>query len=220
MNEYNRTRAKILGVLIRDARLHAGRTVADCARVLGSTPEAFTAVERGIENLSLPDLEVLAMYLGVPLDHFWGDKTLGAPHRINYDDILIERQRAVGQALTAAREAVERSAADAAKELEVDVETIEAYEAGTTAVPLFHLEKLGRYYGHSLQHFIDHEYPPFRTHEDVQRIKTRFDALDPEMKAFVVEPINESYLDIALRLSRMDVNALRSVAENILNITF
>lgn len=220
MNEYNRTRAKILGVLIRDARLHAGRTTEDCARVLGCTSEAFTAIEKGIDILSLPDLEVLAMYLGVPLDHFWGDKTLGAPHRINYDDILAERQRAVGQALTAAREAVGHSVADAAAELDVDVETIEAYEAGTTAVPLFHLEKLGRLYGHSLQHFIDQEYPPLRQHEAVQRIKTHFDALDPEMKAFVVEPINESYLDIALRLSKMDVNSLRAVAENILNITF
>ena len=57
-------------------------------------------------------------------------------------------------------------------------------------------------------------------HEAEQKIRDRFESLPPEMQKFVTEPINISYLDIAVRLSEMNVNALRTVAENILNITF
>ena len=75
MNEFDRTRAKILGVLLLDARLHAGRTQEECGRMLESSAEEYSAFESGDATPTLPQLEALAMYLNVSLDHFWGDKT-------------------------------------------------------------------------------------------------------------------------------------------------
>lgn len=220
MNEFNRTRAKILGVLIRDARLHAGRSLADCGQLLSLSAEAFEKVELGQEVLGLPEIEALAMYLKVPLNHFWGDQTIGRRHRTQYNDLIQERHKVIGSYLRQAREKEERSLQDLANEIKVTPAIIEAYEMGTTPIPLFHLDRLARFLGHSLNFFIADGQGPLAEHEAAQKIEQRLQNLSPEMRSFVSEPINISYLEIAMRLSDMDVKALRSVAENILNITF
>src|SRR5690606_16356552 len=69
--EAYRIRGKMIGVLLRDARLDAGRSLDDCARVLQVAPEDIEAWEFGDQVPSLPQLEILAYYLGVPVSHFW-----------------------------------------------------------------------------------------------------------------------------------------------------
>lgn len=220
MNEYNRTRAKILGVLIRDARLYAGRTAEDCARLLHISPEAFHQAEIGESVLALPALEALAMYLGVSLDHFWGDQVIGLTRRTDYSQFMARQNERIGRLLREAREKEGRSQADLAQEIKGTAEEIAAYESGRTPIPILELDRLARYLGHSLNYFIDDNDPLLVDHEMEQRMKQRLADLPPEVRAFVAEPINLSYLEIAMRLSRMNVKELRTVAENILNITF
>ena len=221
MNEFDRTRAKILGVLILDARLHAGRTQEDCGRLLGLTVDQFRQIEQGDAAPALPQLEALAMYLDVSLNHFWGNTTINKPRRTEFEDEMAARRHAIGQLLSKARSEANRSVQDLALEIKISPTRIQEYEEGKVAIPLFHLERLARYLGHSLNYFMNHdENSLLSQHEANQKIKDHFDSLPSEMQQFVTEPINISYLDIAVRLSDMNVNALRTVAENILNITF
>ncbi|MCB0032574.1 MAG: transcriptional regulator [Anaerolineales bacterium] len=220
MNEYNRTRAKILGVLIRDARLYAGRTIEDCAKLLHLSPEAFIEAEIGERILSLPDLEALSMYLDVSLDHFWGDQVIGRKRRTDYTQFVARQNERIGRLLREARQQEGRAQADLANEIKVTPEKIAAYESGEEPVPLLDLDRLARYLGHSLNYFIDDGDGLLADHEAMQKMKQRLDDLPPDVRAFVAEPINISYLEIAMRLSRMNVKELRTVAENILNITF
>jgi hypothetical protein len=44
--------------------------------------------------------------------------------------------------------------------------------------------------------------------------------MSPEMQAFLINPVNVSYLDTAKKLSEMDVEQLRQVAESLLEITY
>ena len=46
MKETDITRAKILGVLIQDARKYARRTIEECAEVLGISPEHLLRPKR------------------------------------------------------------------------------------------------------------------------------------------------------------------------------
>ena len=220
MNEFNRTRAKILGVLIRDARLHAGRTIDDCATVLHISAEQFEQAELGNHVLSLPDIEVLAMYLQVPLNHFWGEKVRGRYPRTEYGAILTERHKTIGDLLRQAREKQGRSIQEVAAEINASPTQVRAYEEGTSPISLFELDRLARFLGHSLNFFIGDDRGPLAEHEVEQKIRQRLEELDPDLRAFVSEPINLSYLEIAMRLSHMDVKSLRTIAENILNITF
>lgn len=220
MNNIDQTRAKILGDLIRDARLRAGRSVADCARVLGISEETFAQAETGEYTPALPDLEVLAMYLNVPMAHFWGNETIEIPLEPDYESFTKLRQRIIGALLRRARLQSKRSVETVADYLGTNVEQIQAYEAGAAAVPLFDLEKLGKYYGVSMEYFSDEARGPLAEHEARQKTQKRLNDLSPEIQQFVLEPINLSYVHIAMRLSDLDVKRLRNIAEGLLDITF
>ena len=77
--ESYRIRNKMLGVLIRDARLNAARTVEDCARLLNVDTQTVEAWEYGDAAPTLPQLELLAYYLDVPVSHFTGVPNIGVP---------------------------------------------------------------------------------------------------------------------------------------------
>src|SRR4051794_30695130 len=76
--ESYRIRARMIGVLIHDARLNAERSIEECAGLLRVTSEEMQAWEFGDSAPSLPQIELLAFYLGVPVSHFWGTDTLEA----------------------------------------------------------------------------------------------------------------------------------------------
>ena len=65
-------RTKKLGVLIRDARLAARRSPEECARAMGVTRGMLRAYEEGRRAPALPEVESLAYFLNLPMEHFWG----------------------------------------------------------------------------------------------------------------------------------------------------
>src|SRR5215211_8228388 len=96
-------RTKKLGVLIRDARLSARRSVQECAEAIGLRNSVFRAYEEGLRAPSLPELEALVFFLDLSLDHFWGRQiksTAGSPiQRIDLPRVLGLRQRKIGALL-------------------------------------------------------------------------------------------------------------------------
>ncbi len=220
MNDLDQARAKILGELIHDARQLAGRSVADCANVLGISEEQFSQAESGDYNPTLPDLEVLAMYLNVPMAHFWGNVTLEVSEETDFENFANIRQLIIGALLRQARIQAKRSVEEVANYLGGDVSQIKAYESGLSAVPLFELERIGKFLGVSLDYFSDESRGPLGQHEARQKMLKRFNELSPDVRKFVVEPINQSYIETAMRLSDLDVKRLRNIAEGILDITF
>ncbi len=220
MNEYDKTRAKILGILIRDARYHAERTVEECANLLGIAPGEFAAAENGEFSLSLPNLEILAIYLKMPISHFWGAETVSKKKSFDREEFRELRQQVIGGQLRRARVEAGRDPQDLAKIIEEDEAIIAAYEAGEMAIPLLQLEQMGKYLGVSLDFFIEMSRGPLAEHEEQQKMLARFYAMPEEMRQFVCQPINQSYISTAMELSDMDVNRLRRIAEGILDITF
>ena len=69
-------RMKKLAILIGDARRVSSRSAEECAVVMGVSTEEFQSIERGKTAPSLPQLEALAYYLDVPVEHFWSNKVL------------------------------------------------------------------------------------------------------------------------------------------------
>jgi transcriptional regulator with XRE-family HTH domain len=219
INELERTKAKILGVLIKDARLHAGRSAAACAQVLDIDERPYLDCERGDKILSLPELEVLALYLQVPLAHFWENKAIDQALQTEYDELLALRRQVIGGQLRRARIEADRSLEAVAGEANVDLLDLEGYEAGERPVPLLVLERVGKYLGVPLDHFMDLKRGPLAAHEQAQKETRRIQEMPDELRAFVSEPVNRSYLETALHLSHLDANRLRQVAESILEIT-
>lgn len=215
-------RTKKLGVLLQDARLAAGKSVEECAQTIGVSVAVFEAYEYGESSPSLPELEVLAYYLNVPLDHFWGMKAISENNSKNGEIDLLQlvglRQRIIGTLLRQARTNANLELGTVADEMGLTASELDAYEMGESPIPLPVLESIGAYLDHPIKEFQDQK-GPLGSKMVEQRVVQGFLDLSPELQAFICKPVNQPYLELAVRLSEMSVEKLRAVAEGLLEIT-
>jgi len=220
MAKRDASRAKLLGDLIKKAREHARQTIEACAGILGISPDAFVQAEAGKYDLSLPDLEALAIFLDVPMGYFWGTETLEDEANIDYHEWTMLRHRVIGVLMSQLRIQSRKTHEELAEFLEVEVDRIRAYETGEVPIPYLHLESLCRFMGGNPGDFMDEERGPLGRHQARQKLNKQFNRMDSEMQQFLVNPVTMSYLDTAKRISDMDVAKLRQVAESLLDITY
>jgi transcriptional regulator with XRE-family HTH domain len=220
MSEINPSRARFLGTLIAEARAHAGVQAGECARALGISAEAYVRAEEGLVPLSLPQLEVLAMVLNVPMAYFWRGERLVEDPETDFATYMTLRQRIIGVSLRQARIDAGWSVKRLAEQAELPVEQVEAFERGDEPIPYLLLAALSDLLAASLNDFTEEERGPLSRHERALARRQHFEELPEEVQAFVAEPGNLIYLQTAMRLSAMDVERLRGIAEGILDITF
>jgi transcriptional regulator with XRE-family HTH domain len=220
MSEIDATRARFLGKLIQDAREGAGVTSEECAKALGISLDAYAQAEQGELPLSLPQLEVLALVLNLPMAYFWSGKQLPEDRLVDYAQYMILRQRIIGVALQQARIDAGWSIQRLADESDVATEQIESFERGQEPIPYLLLESLADLLDAPLNVFTVEQSGPLGRHEQALTRRENFEALPEEVQAFVADPGNLIYLQTAMRLSDMDVDRLRGIAEGILDITF
>lgn len=214
-------RNRILGALIQHARHQARVTEQECAAALGISESAFVAYERGAASISLPELELLARFIEVPLSAFRATSLSGSqePRLPNAEIFLPLRHRIVGARLRQVRQEARRTQQDLADILECPGDQIADYEYGRRSVPFAELEIISRALNISLEVFFDKESEVGQWHKLEEQFE-RFKKLSPEMRDFVLRPINESYLELAMKLAAMPAGALRSIAEGLLEITY
>ena len=215
-------RTKKLGVLIRDARLAARRTVHQCAEAIGVRKSVFREYEEGLRSPSLPELEILVYYLDLPMDHFWSSQSrsesVSRSVKLVLPKLHVNRQPKIGALLRQERMKSSISIRNLANETGIATSRIKAYELGERAVPLPELEVLVRTLGGRIESFFDRHGPVGQwmiSEEAVQQ----FLEMPVEMRQFVSMPVNRPYLQLAMKLSNMSRDKLRSVAEDLLDIT-
>ncbi|MGQ9467568.1 MAG: helix-turn-helix domain-containing protein [Anaerolineae bacterium] len=214
-------RNRMIGLLLRDARVRAGRTKQECANWLGVPVSTITAYEEGRKPVSLPELEALAFFLDVPVQHFWepNAQLLSETSAPPVQEILTIRHRMIGTLLQQAQKEAGKSRKDLAQLLGCSVRRIAAYEQGEQPIPMAELEILADALKRPIEHFLDSS-GLIGKWEAEQRAFQRFRQLPPEVQEFVSRPINWSYLEIAMKLAEMPASALRQIAEGLLEITY
>lgn len=60
-------RQKVIGILLRQARMKAGKTQSQCARVLGVSTDTMSKYEHGRKPVPFAQLELMSPYLDLPL---------------------------------------------------------------------------------------------------------------------------------------------------------
>jgi transcriptional regulator with XRE-family HTH domain len=216
-------RTRKLGVLIRDARVAARKTLTECAAAIGVTGGILRAWEEGRRAPSLPELEVLAYYLDLPIRHFWGREAISddppATDALNLPALVAVRQRMIGAMLRQEREKASISVRVLAEQTGVPASRIKSYELGERPIPMPDLEVLMAILGGQVEALFDQTGPigHWMTQQDAIRDILQ---LPEEIQAFVCKPVNRPYLELALKLSSMSTDKLRSVAEGLLDITF
>lgn len=220
--EAYRIRAKMIGVLLRDARQNAGRSIAECAEVVRVTPDQFEAWELGDDAPSLPQLEIVAYFLGVPVSHFWSTSTYES-ERVEHDsnaqaEYQSIRHRMIGVLLRQAREDAGMSLEEVSAASGLPVEQVEQYELGERSLPMSELSALASTVRKPMRYFLEStgyigDFLALR--EQWQH----FAKMPADLREFAANPLHVGFLEIAMQLSQMPADRLRRVGESILNIT-
>jgi transcriptional regulator with XRE-family HTH domain len=215
-------RTKKLGVLIRDARLSARRNLDECAKAIGVTKGIFRAYEEGRRAPSLPELEILVYYLKLPIDHFWGKAFVldeqPATEPLDLPQLVELRQHMIGALLRQERNNASLSIRALAHETSIPGARLKAYELGERPIPLPELEAVLTALGSRVETFFDQS-GPIGEWMTGQKSVQQFLELPKELQTFVCQPVNRPYLELAMKLSSMSTDKLRSVAEGLLDIT-
>jgi len=214
-------RAKKLGLLIRDVRVKSGRNIDDCAQAMGLSTEELLALESGERPPTLPELEILAFFLEVPLEHFWSNEVLkidANDKSFDADEIKRLRQNMIGALIRKARIEAVVSVDELAQKAGISPEILQSYEQGEIPVPLPELEILAQVLNNSITQFEDQESPVGSWFVE-QRNMHEFLELPVELQNFIAKPVNRPYIDLAVKLSELKVERLRALAEGLLEIT-
>jgi transcriptional regulator with XRE-family HTH domain len=216
-----RIRARMVGLLVKDARLNAERSQEDCARLLRVTPEQVERWETGDEAPSLPQLELLAYYLDVPVSHFWGTSTLEASQR-DYlkvqNEYIALRDRMVGALVRQAREERGMSLEALAETAQIDAGTLQHYELGELPIPMHELTVLANAVQKNLNYFLESS-SQLGELLALREMWKHFTELPEDIRAFAANPLNVGFVEIAMMLAQMPTERLRRVGESVLNIT-
>jgi transcriptional regulator with XRE-family HTH domain len=219
-SESYRLRSKMLGVLIRDARLNAARTIEDCARLLSVEPSLIEAWEYADAVPTLPQLELLAYYLDMPVSHFWGMQTIESDkaQKVSAQSEYMQlRDRMIGALLRQAREEAGIELADLSEQAHIPLETLQHYELGDEPVPMSELSMLSTIVNRNMDYFLETT-SYIGELLKIQEEWKRFTDLDPEIREFAANPLNVAFIKIAITFSKMPVDQLRKAAEGLLEI--
>lgn len=215
-------RAKKLGVLVRKARVESKKSQEECAQAIGVSLARFQEYELGEEAPSLPEIEILAYSLNVPLEHFWGSeafiKEKGPDKKIDPKQLVKLRQKMIGVQIRQARADAGLSLERLSEKAGLPIENLKAYEFGEAPASIPQLEILASALNRPLKYFLDRNGPVGAWSAQQQAIQGLLD-MPPELQSFVSKPVNRPYLELAQRLSEMSVEKLRAVAEGLLEIT-
>lgn len=219
--ESYRIRAKMVGVLLRDARAGAARTVEDCARLLRVPVEQIERWEAGDEVPSLPQLELLAYYLDVPVSHFWSTQTLKTTREgreAMQPEYIALRARMIGALLRQAREERGLSVEQLAEQSGLTSETVTSYELGYETPPLHQLSVMAGVVNQNIDYFLESS-SQIGELLQMREMWKHFAELPEDVRAFAADPTNIGFIHIALMLSQMPADRLRQVGASILDIT-
>jgi transcriptional regulator with XRE-family HTH domain len=212
-------RNKVLGAMLRQARNKSGKSLKEMAALIGTNPGRLSAYERGLKSISIPELELFSYQLSIPIRSFLGEETGGSTKSDIDPKVMISlRRRMIGALLKTHRMEANLSIRKLSRETQLPASRIAAYERGTRSIPMPDLEILAERLERRIDDYIDTE-GPIGTQEMQLKTVDMFSNLQPDLREFLSNPVNEPYLRLAKRLSELDVDRLRTVAEGLLEIT-
>jgi len=216
-------RNKIIGVLVRRARLRAGKSQKDCAEFLGCSPFVFRQYEQGDKGLSLPELEALAFLFDVPPESLWDD-SYPLPEEpeegtLPIGQLLLLRRKILAVQFRQCRNAAGLTQRQVAELLDCSPSMVSQYERGRRDIPLAELERLAEVCSRGLEEFLDQTIP-LGQGEQERRDLARLEELPADVRDFVLNPTNLLYFRIAMLLSALRADSLRQIAETLLDITY
>ncbi|MBW6473409.1 MAG: helix-turn-helix domain-containing protein [Anaerolineaceae bacterium] len=219
---YVQIRSKKLGILLMDARLSKKSSVHDISKQTGIAEDRLKQFENGSISPSLPELEILAYTYNLPLDHFWGKQILKSDLNDELEEkfqtLLKIRNKIIGANIKSKRQEQQITSEDLAEKCEIDNDQLSRFENGEAEIPVPMLEIIAKCLNCQIEDFFDNQGKIGTWRKENAEINS-LKELPQEFREFITKPINAPYMDLAMKLSELDVKKLRLVAEGLLEIT-
>jgi transcriptional regulator with XRE-family HTH domain len=217
-------RNRIIGILVKRARLKTGKSQQACAEFLGCSPFMFSQYEQGRRGLSLPQLEALAYLFDVPPACLW-DETQSLPGQETEDvlpmvQLMHLRRKELAIRFRQCRETAGKTQAETGQMLGRSAYIISQYEHGRRDIPLAEFETIMEQCGQTPTDLFDEQMISIGQADQTQQTLARLNELSPDVREFALNPTNTLYLRIAILLSALKADSLRQIAETILDITY
>jgi transcriptional regulator with XRE-family HTH domain len=217
-------RQKIIGVLLRGARQKAGKTLKDCAELLGCSSYMISQYEYGHKGIPLSELEILAGFFDVPVSYFWEEDSTVLAEGVDLppsEQLIPIRQKMIGVLLRQARLEAGKTQEECAEALGVSTDTISKYEYGKKPIPFPQLEILGSLLEVPLSHFLDSELATSdivrpESQRELLSVEDAWARLPREIQEFIRTPDSLPYLQIVLKLYELPRGSLEDLAKAIL----
>lgn len=219
--QYIQIRTKKIGLLIYDARKSVSKTIEEIASMTGISVDRITSFEKGQASPSLPEIEILAYVFNLPVEHFWGNQTIKkqAVDSEKFSQMLSIRRRLIGANIKKLRTNLSLNSEEFAQKCGIEPTQLHLYELGEISIPVPELEIIAKFLNKTIEEFYDTQGLIGKWRNEQKELE-KFKTIPTDLRDFVSKPINHPYLELAVRLSELDVNKLRLVAEGLLEITY
>lgn len=213
-------RRKIIGVLIKQARLEAGKSLKETAEVLGCSPDRLSQYEAGEKAPSLPEVEMLARFFSVSLEDLLDETRRQEKPPLPPSEVIPIRHKIIGVQLRQARKAVGLTQKELAKAANCPAGRISQYERGLRPIPMPELETLTEDLDLRFPELVDADLGPDSPEARQQRNLERLTMMPEGIMDFVLNSVNTMYIEMAMKVSTLPVDAIRQIAEGLLDITY
>ena len=212
--------SRMIAVQLKQARQRVGKPIEECAAFLSISSHEYENYENGILSPSLPELEAISYFLDKPLKLFLEtkltDEATISPEKVK--TVVKIRTKIIATTLLSMRKENQLSIEEVVDKTGIPSEELIDYESGEKKIPYVQFDILCKLYGLKPFDFISQDNLIGELNSQKEAFKN-FMALPEELRAFISKPINQPYLELAKKLSATDVAKLRSLAENLLEIT-
>lgn len=213
-------RRKIVGVLIKQARLEMGKSLRETAAMLGCSPDRLSQYESGEKAPSLPEMEMLARFFSVSLEDLLDETRQRDKPPLPPSEVIPIRHKILGVQLRQARQAAGLSQKELAKAVNCPVGHLSQYERGQRPIPVPELEALTEILRLRFSELVEADLGPDSPQARQQRRLERLATMPEHIQDFVLNPVNILYIEMAMKVSTLPVDALRQIAEGLLDITY
>lgn len=215
-------RTKMLGVLIKDARLASGKSLKECGESIGVSGGIISSYEVGRRSPSLPELEILTYFFNLPLEHFWSTELKSRDSEpissIPITQLISLRTNIIAALLRKSRKEMRFTLKELSEKTGISSTKIKNYEHAVHPIPLPELELLARALDYTLEDFTNRK-GPISEWITQQRSIQGYLELPDDLIEFVGKPVNHPYIELARKLSDMSAEKIREVAEMLLEIS-
>jgi len=147
---------------IKQVRTRKQQSIHNCAMILDISKVNYLKFENGEKPLSLPEIELLATYLGIPLQNLFDEGPVKDDSLIILQDEVQPQYRNLRQKMIRAKMNAEKankglSLEDLHQETGIPLESLKFYENGDLPIPIHHLIKISKVLSLPMDAFFNQE---------------------------------------------------------------